>query len=61
MLRILATLSRPTLGEVRLAGYSLPAQAADVRRQLGVVSHQPLLYGDLTAEENLRFYAACTA
>jgi heme exporter protein A len=57
MLRILATLSRPTMGEVRLAGYSLPAQAAQVRRLLGVVSHQPLLYGDLTAEENLRFYA----
>jgi heme exporter protein A len=57
MLRILATLSRPTLGEVRVAGYSLPAQASEVRRLLGVVSHQPLLYGDLTAEENLRFYA----
>jgi heme exporter protein A len=57
MLRILATLSRPTMGEVRLAGYALPAQAASVRRLLGVVSHQPLLYGDLTAEENLRFYA----
>jgi heme exporter protein A len=57
MLRILATLSRPTMGEVRLAGYALPAQAAEVRRLLGVVSHQPLLYGDLTAEENLRFYS----
>ena len=34
----------------------LPAQASAVRRRLGVVSHQPLLYGDLTAEENLRFY-----
>jgi heme exporter protein A len=56
-LRILASLSRPTLGEVRVAGYRLPDQAAAVRRQLGVVSHQPLLYGDLTAEENLMFYA----
>lgn len=55
-LRILASLSRPTLGEVRIAGYQLPAQAAAVRRRLGVVSHLPLLYGDLTAEENLRFY-----
>lgn len=55
-LRILASLSRPSFGEVRIAGYPLPAQAAAVRRRLGVVSHQPLLYGDLTAEENLRFY-----
>ena len=55
-LRILASLSRPALGEVRVAGYRLPDQAAAVRRRLGVVSHQPLLYGDLTAEENLRFY-----
>ncbi len=55
-LRILASLSRPTLGEVQVAGYRLPSQAAAVRHRLGVVSHQPLLYGDLTAEENLRFY-----
>lgn len=56
MLRILASLSRPSLGEVRVAGYRLPGQAAAVRARLGVVSHLPLLYGDLTAEENLRFY-----
>jgi heme exporter protein A len=55
-LRILASLSRPTLGDVRISGYHLPAQAAAVRSRLGVVSHQPLLYGDLTAEENLQFY-----
>lgn len=55
-LRILASLSRPTLGEVAIAGYRLPTQAAAVRQRLGVVSHLPLLYGDLTAEENLRFY-----
>jgi len=55
-LRILASLSRPSMGGVNIAGYSLPDQAAAVRRRLGVVSHLPLLYGDLTAEENLRFY-----
>ncbi len=55
-LRILASLSRPSLGVIRVAGFPLPAQAAAVRRRLGVVSHLPLLYGDLTAEENLRFY-----
>lgn len=55
-LRILASLSRPSMGVIRIAGYSLPGQASAVRRRLGVVSHLPLLYGDLTAEENLRFY-----
>ena len=55
-LRILASLSRPSLGEVSVAGYHLPDQAAAVRARLGVVSHLPLLYGDLTAEENLRFF-----
>jgi heme exporter protein A len=57
LLRILASLARPTFGAVRVAGLSLPAQAAEVRRRLGVIAHLPLLYGDLTAEENLRFYA----
>lgn len=56
-LRILASLSRPTMGNVSIAGYKLPAQSAAVRQNLGVVSHMPLLYGDLTAEENLQFYA----
>jgi heme exporter protein A len=55
-LRILASLSRPSLGNVTVAGYQLPHEAAAVRARLGVVSHLPLLYGDLTAEENLRFY-----
>ena len=56
-LRILASLSRPSMGEVSVAGYRLPHHAAAVRARLGVVSHLPLLYGDMTAEENLRFYA----
>ena len=55
-LRILASLSRPSIGEVKVAGYRLPNDAAQVRARLGVVSHLPLLYDDLTAEENLRFY-----
>ena len=42
-LRILASLSRPSLGQVTIAGHALPVQAAEVRRALGVVSHLPLL------------------
>jgi len=57
-LRILASLSRPSLGQVQVAGHQLPHEAAQVRAKLGVVSHMPLLYPDLTAEENLQFYAS---
>lgn len=53
---ILSSLSRPTMGMIRVAGFYLPQQAAGVRANLGVLSHQPLLYGDLTGEENLQFY-----
>ena len=56
LLRILATLSRPTAGSVRVAETSLEDGAIPVRRQIGFLSHEPLLYGDLSAEENLRFY-----
>ena len=57
LLRILAALAKPTSGVVQIGGWDLPAEAFAVRRQLGVVSHLPLLYDTLTAEENLFFFA----
>jgi heme exporter protein A len=56
LLRVLASLSRPSAGQVRIGAYNLPDQAAEVRGQIGFLGHHPLLYGDLSAEENLRFY-----
>lgn len=56
LLRILAGLSKPTGGSVRIAGWELSREAEQFRRQIGFISHHPLLYDDLTAEENLRFY-----
>ena len=57
LLRILATLARPTSGDVRIAGLDPAKAGADVRRQIGFLSHRTLLYDDLTAEQNLAFYA----
>ncbi len=57
LVRILAALSRPTAGQVTIGGWELPQEAAAVRAQLGVVAHLPLLYDNLTAAENLAFYA----
>lgn len=56
LLRILAALSRPSSGTVKIGGWELPGEAFAVRRQLGIVSHLPLLYDTLTAQENLRFF-----
>jgi heme exporter protein A len=56
LLRILATLSRPTGGSVHVDGFDLTQEANAFRRRVGFLSHQPLLYDDLTGEENLRFY-----
>ena len=56
LLRLLAGLMRPTAGEVRLADGRSPRDP-DARRQVGFLSHQSLLYDDLTPLENLRFTA----
>jgi len=56
LLRIAAGITRPDTGEVRVGGR--PAGDAEVRRRMGFAGHQSLLYGALTVEENLRFYAA---
>jgi heme exporter protein A len=57
LIRILCALSRPTGGAVQIGGLDLNTHADGIRKYLGVVSHAPLLYDSLTAEENLRFFA----
>jgi heme ABC exporter ATP-binding subunit CcmA len=56
LLLLLATLLKPTTGRLRLFGWDVAKDALQVRRLIGVVSHTPYLYADLTAAENLRFY-----
>ena len=57
LLRILAGLMRPTAGEVHVLGRPLTGNAAETRRGIGLLSHQSLLYDDLTLVENLTFVA----
>lgn len=57
LIRILSTLSKPTSGTVEVAGFSSKKNPQKVREQIGIVSHHTFLYDDLSAEENLRFYA----
>lgn len=57
LLRMLATLSRPTEGSVTLSGISLKEEPERAREVIGLISHNPMLYPDLTAEENLLLFA----
>ncbi|MBN1954352.1 MAG: heme ABC exporter ATP-binding protein CcmA [Anaerolineae bacterium] len=57
LLRVLATLARPTSGTIHIAGLDSVRAGSEVRRRIGFLSHRTLLYEDLTAEQNLRFFA----
>jgi heme exporter protein A len=55
LVKLLATVLRPSAGRLRLFGEERPRAA--VRRRIGLLSHGSFLYGELTAVENLGFYA----
>jgi heme exporter protein A len=57
LLKILSTLTRPSAGTVTIAGHDAVREAEKVRPLLGVLGHRTFLYGHLTGQENLRFYA----
>lgn len=57
LLRLLAGLSQPDSGTIRIGGWQLPREAGRVRAQIGLVSHKLLLYEHLTARQNLRFFS----
>jgi heme exporter protein A len=57
LLRVLATLLRPHAGSVRVLGSGLPDEAWAVRGRVGLLAHEPLLYRELTAAQNLRYHA----
>ncbi|WP_430499825.1 ABC transporter ATP-binding protein [Micromonospora trifolii] len=55
---MLATLLRPTAGTAEVAGFDIRRRPDDVRRSIGIVFQESTLDPDLSAEENLRFYAS---
>jgi heme exporter protein A len=58
LLRILAGLLRPSGGRVSVLGCELPKQTYRLRGRVGYLGHEPLLYRDLSARENLALAAA---
>ncbi len=57
LLRVLATLLRPHSGKVTVLDTKLPDDAWRVRGRIGLLGHEPLLYRELSARENLQYHA----
>ena len=58
LLRILSTLSRPSAGKLSVLGIDALENPGDLRARIGLISHKPMVYGDLSAAENLEFFAS---
>ena len=57
LLRVLTTLTPASKGTAKVMGFDVMADAVELREHIGFISHNPLLYPDLSAEENLLFFS----
>ena len=57
LVKVLTTLTAPSKGSARIVGLDVVEDAVELRERIGLISHNPLLYPDLSAEENLEFFA----
>ncbi|WP_292484774.1 ABC transporter ATP-binding protein [Methanohalobium sp.] len=56
LFKILSTLWTPTEGSVAINKFDVSTDSSNIRKSIGILSHETFLYNDLTAEENLCFY-----
>lgn len=56
LVKVLSGLQKADSGEVRLFGMSMERDTEGIRARIGVLSHDPYLYGELSAMENLEFF-----
>jgi len=57
VIRMLCGLLKPTSGNGTVAGFDIATRAAEIKTRIGYMSQKFSLYGELTVEENLRFWA----
>ena len=56
LLKVLATLMPPSSGRLELFGSAVGTNSSGIRSRIGIISHQPMLYRDLSPMENLVFF-----
>jgi len=56
-IRLLCGIVEPTSGKVKILGYDLKSQLAEIKKHIGYLSQRFSLYGDLTIDENIEFFA----
>lgn len=56
LIKILATIMNPSSGTITIDGLDLKSHPEEIRRRIGIVTHQTFLYQNLSARENLEFY-----
>ena len=56
LLKLISTLIEPTEGSVYVSGFDTTKEPEKARKEIGMLSHESYLYGELTAKENLRFF-----
>lgn len=55
-IKILCGLSKPSSGDITVAGYNVYTEAELIKKNIGYMSQRFSLYTDLTIKENIRFY-----
>ena len=57
LIKLLATLTTPTSGSLRVFDYDVRSEVQSIRSIIGVISHDTYLYENLSAFENIKFFA----
>ena len=58
LIKLLATLTDPTSGNLSVCGFDAKKEVNNIRSVIGVISHDPYLYDNLSALENIKFFGA---
>jgi len=56
LIKLLATLTDPTSGNLHVCGFDAKKEVNKIRSAIGVISHDPYLYENLSALENIKFF-----